>query len=459
MASISRIPALELSLPTVRPVVPVDDYVARLAAARSAIRARGLDVLVVFGDREQSGDLHFLTGVDPRFEEAILLLDSDGGRAIVLGNENQAVGPDVSLGITQVLFQELSPQGQFRNQPIQLAQILASFGIGAGTQVGVAGGKTLSAGYIADPSTSFSVPSYLVDALRELAGYSSVRNAVDIFLDPADGLRTAVTVHQLAECEYAGTVVSASVNKVVRSLAPGVVAWQAADSLFTYGLERSVHDMVNFGIKTARGLSSPSDQVAQLGDAYQVAQGIRGGLTCRSGAIAFDENDLAPEIREYYPTLISAYFDSLVAWYEALSLDTTAGAVYAAADAARVESLFTFALNPGHLLDFEEWSASPFVPGDTTQLRSGMVLQGDIIPSGTGPHAGVNIEDGLALADKVLRETFATAYPEAWGRVQARRAYVTDTLGVHLDESVLLFSNTPLWQPPFSLDPTRALTK
>jgi len=459
MATLKTIPMPEIALPTVRPTVPVSEYARRIEETISAIREEGLDVLVVFGDREQSGDLHFLTGVDPRFEEAILLLDSNGKRSILLGNENQSVGPDPSLGVEQVLYQELSPLGQFRHNPVQLAEVLAGFGISAGTKVGIAGGKYLTAGFVKDPQNSFTVPSYLVDTVRELAGHANVQNAVEIFLNPSRGLRTVADVHQMAEYEYAGAVCSVSVNRAVRALRPGAVSWQVADNMFTFGLERSVHDMVNLGSRTAQGLKSPMHQVAQLGDAYQVAQGIRGALTCRSGAIANTVDDLAEDVREFYPALSGAYFDTLVTWYEALALGVTTGDVFSAADKSRNDDLFDFALNPGHLLDFEEWSVSPFTAGDRTRLRSGMVLQGDIIPAGKGPHVGVNVEDGLALADQELRTQIQNLYPEMWERITARREYVTKNIGVELDESVLLFSNTPLWHAPFSLDTSRALTK
>lgn len=457
MANITTIPAPDISLPTVRPTVPVEEYAQRLRDTIAAMQDENLDVLVVFGDREQSGDLHFLTGVDPRFEEAILLLDREGRREILLGNENQAVGPHPSLGITQRLYQELSPAGQFRHQPIQLANLLAEFGVSTGTRVGIAGGKSLTKGFVKEPENSFSVPSYLVDTVREVAGHANVRNVVDIFLNPARGLRTIASVHQMAEYEYAAAVCSASVNGAVRALTPGAVTWQVADQLFTYGLERSVHDMVNLNEKM--GLSSPMNQVVQLGDAYQVAQGIRGTLTCRSGAVARGVDDLAEDIREFYPALFSAYFDSMVAWYEALGVGVNAGDVFEAADAARDVDLFEFALNPGHFLDFEEWSVSPFVAGDRTRLRPGVVIQGDIIPVGKGPAVGVNIEDGLALADQGLRDEIQSQYPEMWQRIEARRTYVTENIGVQLDESVLLFSNTPLWQPPYALDATRSFTK
>ena len=44
----------------------------------------GLTFLVVYADREHSANLSFLTGFDPRFEEAVLLLDARGHRRLLV---------------------------------------------------------------------------------------------------------------------------------------------------------------------------------------------------------------------------------------------------------------------------------------------------------------------------------------------------------------------------------------
>ena len=46
---------------------------------------------------------------------------------------------------------------------------------------------------------------------------------------------------------------------------------------------------------------------------------------------------------------------------------------------------------------------------------------------------------------------FAQQYPEAWGRIQARRAFTQDVLGIQLKPEVLPFSNIPAYLPPFWL--------
>src|SRR5207247_96078 len=90
------------------------------------------------------------------------------------------------------------------------------------------------------------------------------------------------------------------------------------------------------------------------------------------------------------------------------------------------------------------------------KLRSGMALQVDVIPV-TKTHHTTNIEDGIALADADLRDEFARKYPEAWGRIGRRRAFMREVLGIRLKEDVLPFSNVPAYLPPFWLAPRRAM--
>ena len=49
-------------------------------------------------------------------------------------------------------------------------------------------------------------------------------------------------------------------------------------------------------------------------------------------------------------------------------------------------------------------------------------------------------------------------YPEAWGRIEARREFMTGKLGLKLAPEVLPFSNIPAYLPPFILSPRRAMS-
>ena len=252
-------------------------------------------------------------------------------------------------------------------------------------------------------------------------------------------------------------MVSSSVLHALQKLHVGVRADELKDQLFDRGLPQTCHPMVNFGSRV--GLYSPRPIAAELGAAYQIAQGNRGGLTCRSGAIAATESDLSPESRRVFPELISNYFDVVATWHETVAIGVSTGEVFRAVDEVRDGNIFEFALNPGHFLHYEEWSQSTFWKNETHILQSGSLMQCDIIPVIAGADCAVNIEDGVVLADAVLRDDLATNFPALWTRVQQRRDYLREHIGVNLDESVLPMSNIPMWQAPYVLDQSRGLTR
>ena len=77
-----------------------------------------------------------------------------------------------------------------------------------------------------------------------------------------------------------------------------------------------------------------------------------------------------------------------------------------------------------------------------------MAVQMDIIPAPPEGCSGGNVEDGIILADESLRKDLADQFPQLWERVQQRRRFMQEELGVALDASVLPVSNIPaLWRP------------
>ena len=82
-----------------------------------------------------------------------------------------------------------------------------------------------------------------------------------------------------------------------------------------------------------------------------------------------------------------------------------------------------------------------------------MALQVDIIPATGTPWFTSNIEDGIALADATLRAAFAARYPAAWARIEARRRFMADALGIRLRPDVLPFLQPPRVPPAVPAPP------
>ena len=216
--------------------------------------------------------------------------------------------------------------------------------------------------------------------------------------------------------------------------------------------------MLTSGPRASLGLLSPGDRRIERGDQFTVAFGIWGGLNCRAGFVVEDASELPGSIGDYIEKLVGPYFEAVAEWYGALRIGQTGGTLQAIIDRHLGDPFFGIFLNPGHQIHLDEWVNSPIAPGSNIELRSGMALQVDIIPATGTEYFTTNIEDGIALADGALRKSFAARYPAAWHRIEERRRFMSDELGIELHPDVLPFSNIPAYLAPFLLSPGQAMT-
>ncbi len=452
-ARLAEIKLPEFGMPETRPELPADIYPARVAGLRERLEARRYDRLVVYADREHSANLAYLSGFDPRFEEALMVLGSTGEPAILVGNENTGMAGAAPLEMRRVLFQHFSLPGQPRDKTAPLGESLASEGIGRGSRVGVIGWKTYPT------REAMDVPAYIVDELRRLTGPGGlVENATDLLTDAADGLRVINEVDQLAVFEYASCQTSDGVRRMLSELRPGMTEGEAVRLLRWNGMPLSCHLMLTAGPRATFGLVSPGDRKIERGDRFTVGFGVWGALNCRAGFVVESADELPAGISDYVDRLVGPYFEAIAEWYGALRVGQTGGALYEIIRRHIGDPFFGVSLNPGHQIHLDEWVNSPIAPDSRIELESGMAFQVDVIPATGTDYFTTNIEDGLALADESLREAFASAYPAAWGRIQARRRFMNDALGIALHPDVLPFSNLAAHLPPFLLRPDKAMT-
>ena len=452
---LARIGLPRFDEPATRPDLPAERYPERIDALRARMRQRRYDRIVVWADREHSAGISFLTGFDPRFEEAILVVDAAGADdpAVLVGNECWGMAGAAPLRMRRHLFQDLSLPSQPRDRSAPLAEILVDEGIRTGARVGVVGWKTYR-----DRAT-IEVPAFLVEAIRGLVGPDGlVENAGDLLIDAADGLRVINDADQLAQLEAAATRTSGGIRRLLEGLRPGMTEREAVALLGWDGSPLSCHLMLTAGPRATLGLLSPGDRPIERGDRFTVAFGIWGALNCRAGFVVEDADELPVEIRDYVDRLVGPYVAAIAEWYRALRTGVR-GAVLHEIVARRLgDPFFGIFLNPGHQIHLDEWVNSPIWPGSPIELRSGMAFQVDVIPATGGPYFTTNIEDGIALADAALRDELAGRYPEMWARIEARRTFMADQLGIELHPDVLPFSNLPAYLPPFLLAPDRAMT-
>ncbi len=453
IAQLARVQLPDFGMPEEMPEIPAGVYSARISRLRSLAAERGWDRLLVWADREHSANLSYLTGFDPRFEEALLVLGPAGDPAILVGNECWGTAGAAPVPMRRHMFQDLSLPSQPRDRSRPLAEILGEEGVVPGSRIGVIGWKEYGR------PDQLDLPAYIVDEVRSLVGADGVvENAVDLLINADAGLRVINEVEQLAAFEYAACHTSNGVRRLLFGLEPGLREGEAVQLLEWNGMPLSCHLMLTAGERATYGLLSPGDRRIERGDRFTVAFGVWGALNCRAGFVVEDASELPGEIQDYVDRLVRPYFETVVEWYQALHIGQTGAVLHEIVDRGLGDPFFGIFLNPGHQISLDEWVNSPISPGSASKLKSGMAFQVDVIPATGSEYFTTNIEDGIALADEALRAEFAERYPQAWSRIEARRQFMKDAIGIELHPDVLPFSNIPAYLPPFLLRPDHVMT-
>ena len=217
--------------------------------------------------------------------------------------------------------------------------------------------------------------------------------------------------------------------------------------------------MLTAGPRATLGLLSPSDRRIERGDRFTVAFGIWGALTCRAGFVVEDESELPAGIRDYVDRLVGPYFAAVAEWYGALRIGQTGGALQAIVDRHLGDPFF------GHLPQ----RGSPAPPRRVGQLADRRGLDDRAAAREWSSRSTSSRRPGPTTSRRTsrtasrsptqsLRLAFAAGYPAAWARIEARRRFMADALGIDLHPDVLPFSNIPAWLPPFLLRPDRVMT-
>ncbi len=432
------------------PPVPPGIYASR---CNRLCDLAGVEWVVVYSDRDHLANIAFLTGFEPRFEEALLVLGSSGRRILVCGNEcidyaSLAGLPELDL----VLCQSLSLMGQDRSIAPSLGDVLGDIGLRTGDRVSLVGWKYLSEAEWNGEFASFHASAYIVDTLRRLVGKGGgVSDATPLLMHPETGLRAVVDVHQIAAYEWGAARASDAVWKIVQGAREGDNEFSVVARMGYMGEELSAHVMFASSPPGTPivGLRSPRGRKLNRGDGVSTAVSYWGGLSSR--AALFDEAD------DTFLEIAKAYFKGLLTWYQTARIGIAGGEVDAAVRETLARGGLKSALNPGHLVGHDEWVHTPIRPKSQDKLRSGMPFQVDIIPVPMKIGQALNCEDPVTLADAALRKELRNLYPEVVARIEARRQFLGGQIGVELHESLLPMSNSPLCLAPFWLQSQKLL--
>lgn len=157
--------------------------------------------------------------------------------------------------------------------------------------------------------------------------------------------------------------------------------------------------------------------------------------------------------------LVKPYFAAAVSWYENIGLGVKGGELYRMIEEIFPKEKYGWVLNPGHGIGSEEWMNSPIFKNSEFRIHSGQILQLDIIPVTKGGCCTCNIENGILIADESLRRQIADQYPKMWERIQRRKSYMREVLGICLREETLPLYETQGFLNPYLLNKGYAMVK
>jgi hypothetical protein len=158
----------------------------------------------------------YLTGFEPRFEEALLLLVGDKPLVLITGPENHSYARISPIELELVVFPPFGLLGQDRRTTPALADLLAAHGITRGMDVGVAGWKYFGPSEAPTPDAWLETPSFIVDTLRAITGTGGrVVNAMRLLMGSSEGLRAVNEIDQLAQFEFSACHASEAIKRVL----------------------------------------------------------------------------------------------------------------------------------------------------------------------------------------------------------------------------------------------------
>jgi hypothetical protein len=429
------------------------DCEQRLRALRVQGKARGLDVLVVYGDREHAANLQWLTGFDPRFEEAVLLVRQDDA-LLLAGNEclaYTAVSPLVAAGRVQTghcssLSLPSQPRGGRR-----LADWLGTMVLST-DKVGAIGWKWFTAEEVDDPATALDLPVFLADPLRRLA--ARVENATDLMMHPVHGLRCRVDAAEIARLEFANHMAASALRRMIFALRPGMTDFQAVEAARIGGLPLGCH--ATFATGAAPGLRSASGARLTIGEPASFNIAHWGSNIYRAGWLARSAADLPLAAQDYLEAFVEPYVSAMSDWCGMMQPGLPGGRVWDQMMAALPHDRFGVTLNPGHLIGLDEWVSSPIRQGSTDPLASGMAMQMDVIP-GHPVYSSTRMEDGYVIADATLRRTLQRDFPNVARRCALRASFMREVIGMQVPDSLLPLADTCGIVAPFLFDPAQVV--
>lgn len=431
------------------PRLTEDDYRCRIDRLLTAID-ESFTHMIFYGDREHFSNIEYLTGYDPRFEEALLIIDRVTQQPmLIVGNEGWDYADKIPYRIRKRRYTSFSLPNQPYNELPTLQLLFSEAGIERGSKVALFGWK-LFARNEQERVRMHDMPYYLVQTLADIVGHDQLYTMNHLMIADGLGLRETLEAKELVLAEINGTRASRAVLNALSALRVGMSELDASANLGIDGYPLSIHPNVNFGERAFLGLASPEAQnVLAEGDIVCVGMGYRRALCHKVGLYVKDPS----QVPKASDDVFRRYFSALTAWYENLDIGVTGGDVYKAIVRAVGDlERFGIGLNPGHAIHTEEWINSPFYKDSRAIIHSGMLLQCDFSVFLPEQNIAVHAEDGVIVADEQMQEEILRVSPASYARMRKRQKFMRDTLGIRVRDGVFPTSDMPAVIFPCMMD-------
>ena len=416
-----------------------------------------IDSLLIYADKEHGGSFEYLTGFIPRFEEGLLVIHNSGKSTLILGNENLKMQKFSRIECDMIHYPQFSLPNQPMDNEMILEDIFSKLNLNKKNKVAIAGWKMFST-TTTNPNLMFDVPYFIINALKNtLSSKTQLINGAYLLIGE-NGARTTNNANEIAHYEYGANLSSTAILEAMNAIKVGKKETEIGSILNRDGQFNTVVTIAAAGKRFENANIYPSDKEIQHGDPISMTVGYKGGLSSRTGFAIKEEKDLPADQSDYIDRVAKPYFNAVVTWIENIKIGKKGKEIYDLIESVLPQSKYGWHLNPGHLTSDEEWLSSPIFKDSEQKIKSGMILQIDIIPSVTG-YTGVSAEECIAIADNKLREDIRKNYPQLWERIQIRNEYLTNVLNINLPEEFLPLSNRVAYLRPFLLSKDIAFVK
>lgn len=413
----------------------------------------GFDSIIIYADLEHGSNFEYLVGFLPRFEEALLVLHSNGKAFLALGNENLNKAEKARIKAEVIHIPHFSLPNQPMDTDKNIAELLKMTRVDKAKKIGLVGWKLFTS-KIENNQFMYDIPHYIVSALQGIVS-AKLTNATYMFIGE-NGVRTVNNANEFAHYEFGAALAGNCILNAIREIKEGVSEMKVASKLEMYGQRNSVVTIMSSGPRFVNANMYPGSNKIEKGDPISLTVGYKGGLQSRCGFAVNDESELPKGQEDYLEAVVKPYFNAVKTWLENIHVGMKGGELYDLIEKVLPKEKYGWSLCPGHLCADEEWLSSPIYANSNEVIRSGMLFQIDIIPSVKG-YNGISCESGIFIANEQLRRDIQRDYPEIWKRILKRRSYMIEELGIQISEEILPTSVAIAYCQPFLLDKNRAL--